>query len=104
MSREQLVETTYTAMIRLNSIKAEYGIISKKLSGAENRRLEAAREMTHTIDEIVTRGNYEALDSLKEQIDRINMSAATHWAELKLPLGLRRVKFLQSLSSLIARN
>jgi B12-binding domain/radical SAM domain protein len=97
MDRGQLVETTYEAMIRLNRLKAEYGVISKELSEAENRRLEDAREMTQTIDDIVSSGDYEALLQLKPQIDRINMSAYTHWEELKLPMGNNGVRFLRSL-------
>ena len=96
MDRGQLVETTYEAMIRLNRLKAEYGVISKELSEAENRRLEDAREMTQTIDDIVSSGDYEAQLRLKPQIDRINMSAYTHWEELKLPMGNKGVRFLRS--------
>jgi B12-binding domain/radical SAM domain protein len=96
MSREQLVETTYTTMLRLNTIKAEYGVISPELAGAENWRLEAAREMTRTIDEIVARGDQQALSDLKDRVDRINLSAYTHWAELKLPVGATPVRFLRS--------
>jgi B12-binding domain/radical SAM domain protein len=101
MSREQLVETTYTAMLRLSTIKTEYGVIPSDLARAENQRLEAAREMTHTIDEIVAKGNHEALNSLKDEIDRINLSAHTHWEELKLPVGAMPVRFLRSAWSLI---
>ena len=97
MNRGQLVETTYEAMIRLNRLKAEYGVISKELSEAENRRLESAREMTQTIDDIVSSGDYDRLVQLKPQIDRINMSAYTHWEELKLPMGNNGVRFLRSL-------
>jgi len=96
MTREQIVETTYTAMTRLNSLKAEFGVISKDTARAENERLEAARDMTHTIDDIVSRGRYEALPGHKVEIDRINMSAHTHWQELKLPMGATRVRFLRS--------
>ncbi|UCB42685.1 MAG: TIGR04190 family B12-binding domain/radical SAM domain protein [Dehalococcoidales bacterium] len=99
MSREQLVETAYTAMIRLNSLKAEYGIISQEMAEAENQRLEAARDMRHTIDEIVVQSDKEALHNLKGEIDRINMSAHTHWEELKLPVGATPVRFLRSLLS-----
>jgi len=97
MSRAQIVETTYEAMMRLNVVKAEYGVISRSLSEAENRRLEAARDMTQTIDDIVSRGDYDRLPQLKPQIDRINMSAHTHWEELKLPVGATRVRFLRSI-------
>jgi len=99
MSREQIVETTYEAMIRLNTIKTEYGVITPETARAENQRLEAGRDMTHTIDELAARGNYETLRNLKAQIDRINMSAHTHWEELKLPVGATRVRFLRSVWS-----
>jgi hypothetical protein len=88
-------------MLRLSSIKAEYGVIASDLAKAENQRLEAAREMTHTIDEIVAKGNHEALGSLKDEVDRINLSAHTHWEELKLPVGATPVRFLRSAWSLL---
>jgi len=99
MTRQQIVETTYEAMMRLNSLKARYGVITEQMAQAENQRLEAAREMMHRIDDIVAEGNYEELPRLKARIDRINMSPSTHWEELKLPIGSVRVKFLRSLWS-----
>ncbi|MFC1870186.1 TIGR04190 family B12-binding domain/radical SAM domain protein [Chloroflexota bacterium] len=104
MTREQIVETTYQAMIRLNLLKAEHGIISEQLAEAENRRLEDGREMVHLIDEMVARGNYDrGLPRLKAKIDRINMSPMTHWAELVLPLGLIKLKPWRTLWSIMTR-
>jgi len=96
MDRSQIVETTYEAMVRLNRIKADFGVISRRLADAENLRLESARELTHRIDELMESGNLEAIAALKPQIDRTNMSAHTHWEELKLPVGLSKVRFLRS--------
>jgi B12-binding domain/radical SAM domain protein len=96
MNRQQLAETTYEAMTRLNSLKAKYGAISEQMARAENNRLEAARDMMRRIDDIMDKGNYPVLPTLKEQIDRINMSPSTHWEELKLPVGPVRIKFLRS--------
>ena len=101
MTREQIVETTYEAMIRLNRLKAKYGVIPGQMAEAENQRLEAAREMMHRIDDIMARGSHDELRLLKAQIDEINMSPSTHWEELKLPVGAVRVKFLRSLWSLV---
>lgn len=96
MTRAEIVATTYRAMRRLNSIKAEYGVISRKLAEAENARLGAGEEMVHTMDDVIARGDGEALARLKPEVDRINMSAETHWEELKLPMGITRVRFLRS--------
>ncbi len=103
MTRQQIVETAYEAMMRLNSLKAKYEVISEKMAQAENQRLEAAREMMHRIDGLVSQGNYEELPHLKAEIDKINMSPSTHWEELKLPLGLIRVRFLRLLWSWVTR-
>jgi len=103
MDRQQIVEATYEAMLRLNRLKAKYGVIPEQMAQAENQRLEAAREMMHRIDDIMDKGNYEELPGLKSRIDRINMSPSTHWEELKLPLGPVRVRFLRSLWSWATR-
>ncbi len=96
MDRSQLVETTYEAMIRLNRIKADFRVISPRLADAENLRLQSARELTHRIDELVDSGDLDAIAALKPQIDRTNMSAHTHWEELKLPVGSTKVRFFRS--------
>ena len=97
MTRQQIVDITYEAMPRLNSLKAKYGVISQQMAQAENQRLAAAQEMTNRIDDIVSRGNYDELPLLKARIDEINMSPSTHWEELKLPVGPVRIKLLRSL-------
>jgi B12-binding domain/radical SAM domain protein len=104
MTREQIVDTTYQAMIRLNRLKAKYGVISIQMAEAENQRLEAASELISVIDDILSRDDCENdLSHLKERIDRINMSPMTHWAELELPLGPIKVKFLRSFWSWATR-
>ncbi len=87
-------------MIRLNRLKAKHGVISMQMAEAENQRLEAASELVSVIDDILSGDDREnELSRLKARIDQINMSPMTHWAELELPLGLIKVKFLRSLWS-----
>jgi hypothetical protein len=97
MTRQQIVETTYEAMIRLIRVKDKYGLIHGTAAEAANRRLETAREMAQRIDDIMTRGDQDELRLLKPQIDEINMSPSANWEELKLPVGMVRVRFLRSL-------
>jgi B12-binding domain/radical SAM domain protein len=100
MTREQIVDITYKAMIRLNSLKAKHGVISPQMAEGENQRLEAASQIVSAIDDIISKGGGEVeLSHLKARIDEINMSPITHWAELKLPLGSVKVKFLRPLLS-----
>jgi hypothetical protein len=100
MTREQIVDITYKAMMRLNKLKAEHGVISMQMAEAENQRLEAALEIVSIIDDILSGSDHEReLSHLKARMDQINMSPMTHWAELELPLGLIKLKFLRPLWS-----
>ncbi|MBA7625390.1 hypothetical protein ES703_32820 [subsurface metagenome] len=100
MTRQQIVDTAYEAILRLNRLKAKYGIISKEMAEAGEWRIEAASEMVRRIDEILARGNpEEELPRLKAEVDKINMFPVSEKAELELPVGLFKLKLLRSLWS-----
>ena len=102
MTRQQIVETAYEAILRLNRLKAKHGIISKQLAEMGEQRIEAAREMAHRIDDILSRGNYqEELSRLKPEIDRINMLSVSEKIQLELPVGLIKLKPWRALWSLM---
>jgi len=100
MTRQQIVDTAYEAILRLNRLKAKYGIISKQMAEAGEQRIIAAWEMAHRIDDILSRGDYqEELSRLKPRIDEINASPVVERLQLELPVGLVKLKFLRSLWS-----
>ena len=100
MSRQQIVDTAYEAILRLNRLKAKYGIISKQMAEAGEKRIKAASEMLHRIDDILAGGNYqEELSGLKAEVDKINMFPVSEKAELELPVGLIKLKPWRSLWS-----
>jgi len=99
MTLQQIVDTAYEAMLRLNRLKAKYGIISAKMAEAGEQRIKAAWEMVHRIDEILARGDEQELSRLKPEIDKINASPVVERLQLQLPVGLVKLKFLQSLWS-----
>ncbi|MBA7687925.1 hypothetical protein ES703_96399 [subsurface metagenome] len=94
MTRHQIVETAYEAILRLNRLKVRHGNIPQKLAEAGEQRIQAAREMMHRIDDILSRGNYqEELSHLKAEIDRVNMFPVSEKRQLELPVGLVKLKF-----------
>ena len=101
MTRQQIVDTAYEAILRLNRLKAKHGVISKQMAEVGEQRLEAASEMLHRIDEIMSKGNAEEeLSRLKARVDEINMFPVSEKMQLELPLGLIKLKpwrFLWSL-------
>jgi B12-binding domain/radical SAM domain protein len=99
MNRQQIVDTAYEAILRLNRLKAKYGIIPRKMAEAGEERIQAAWRMAHKIDELVAKGNTDELPSLKPRIDEINAFPVVERLQLKLPMGLVKLKFLESLWS-----
>ncbi|MBA7623608.1 hypothetical protein ES703_31006 [subsurface metagenome] len=93
MTRQQIVDTTYEAILRLNRLKAKYGIISKEMAEVGEQRIKAAWEMVHRIDDVLSRGNYqEELSRLKAEVDKINMFPVVERTQLELPMGLIKLK------------
>ena len=93
MTRQQIVDTTYEAILRLNRLKAKYGVISKQMAEAGEQRLKAASEMVRRIDDILSKGSYQdELSRLKAKVDEINMLPVSEKAELELPVGLIKLK------------
>ena len=100
MTRQQIVDTAYEAILRLNSLKAKYGVISRKVAEAGERRIQAASEMLRQIDDILNNGDSAIeLPRLKTEIDRINKLPVSEKIELELPVGLIKLKPLRSLWS-----
>ena len=103
MIRQQIVDTAYEAILRLNRLKAKYGIISVQMADAGEQRIQAAWEMAHRIDEILAQGDGQELSRLKPEIDKINASPVVERLQLQLPVGLVKLRFLRSLWSWATR-
>ncbi len=102
MSRQQIAETAYEAIRRLNRLKAKYGVISGQMAEAGEQRLKAASEMMHRIDEILpTDGYQEKLARSKAEVDRVNMFPVSEKLQLELPIGLIKLKPWRYLWSLV---
>ena len=104
MTRDQIMDTTYEAILRLTRLKAKYGLIPSKMVGTQQWRLKTALELEKRIGEIwCADKNSEELKLLKPQVDKINALMANERAELELPVGLGKFKYLPSLWSLISK-
>ena len=98
MTRQQIVDTAYEAILRLMRLKAKYGTISKEMAEAGEKRLKAASEMVRRIDDILSRDNCrEELSRLRGEIDRINALPVSEKVELELPVGLIKLKLWRAL-------
>ncbi len=104
MTRDQLAETTYEAMIRLNQLKMDVGVTSREKGEKISYGLDMARTIMHRIDEIIDstsdpRERERKYGALKTEIDEAKNSTVLAKQELRMPglAGLRlkgAVKFL----------
>jgi len=98
MTRQQIVDTAYEAILRLNRLKAKYNVISREVAEVGGKRIEAASEMAHRIDDILAKGNHqEELSLLKAEVDKINAFPVSEKLQLELPVGLVKLRIWRSL-------
>jgi B12-binding domain/radical SAM domain protein len=99
LTRQQIVDTAYEAILQLNRLKAKYGTISLEMADAGEQRIKRAWEMASRIDGLLSRGDYEQLFYLKSEIDEINAFPVVERQQLELPMGRVKLRFLRSLWS-----
>lgn len=54
MTRDEIVEATYEAALRLNELKKEYNLIEEQLYRQIDYRIRTARDIIREIDQIMT--------------------------------------------------
>ena len=96
-TRDQIAETTYEAMIRMNQLKMDVGITSVSHGEKVIFGLRKARNIMHRIDEIVNSTSdsvelQKKYGSLKVEIDEARNSTVLAKRELRMP-GLAGIRF-----------
>jgi hypothetical protein len=96
MTRDQVAETTYEAMIRLNQLKMDVGIVSAAHGEKVNYGLNMARDIMHRIDNIIATTSDPSMrqskyDELKREIDDAKNSTRVAKRELRMP-GLAGIR------------
>ena len=104
LSREQIVNVTYEAALRLNRLKTRFGLIDAKISKEVEDRILLAKETMEQIDTILELPQHErekALEDLRLQINRVNTGTLCEEREIKWPLLARNFRFLRIAWSLL---
>ena len=103
MTRQQILDTAYEAILHLNRLKAKYGTIPLEMADAGEQRIKRAWGMANHIDGVLSRDNHEELSYLKTEIDEINAFPVVERRQLELPVGRVKLKILRSLWSWATR-
>lgn len=105
MTRDQIAETTYEAMIRLNQLKVDVGINAEAYGKKVNGGLNMARDLMRTIDGIIETTSdlnerQRKYDTLKIEIDQAMRSTDLAKRELRMP-GLAGIRIKGALKFLL---
>jgi B12-binding domain/radical SAM domain protein len=106
ISRDEIVESSYQAGLRLNRLKERFGLLDGETAKKTESRILLAMEMVRKIDEIVLLGEPERgqrLMALKETFDRASMSTVCDKEEIKWPVFRWRLNFPNIFRALFAR-
>jgi hypothetical protein len=96
MTRDDIVESTYQAGLRLNQLKRKFGLISPETGEKTEKRILLAMEMIRKVDEIIhlpEPERSEKLKALKETFDRASMATVCDKEEIKWPVWRWRLNF-----------
>jgi B12-binding domain/radical SAM domain protein len=94
MNRDQIVDSTYEAGLRLNRLKARYELIDPAQAERTETRILKARRLIAQVDDIMRIQNVQQrnklLHAIKPQVDDANLSTVCDKNELNVPLtGIR---------------
>ena len=107
MNREEIVDSTYQAGLRLNRLKERYGLLDKDTARQTEERILLAMEMVCKIDEIILLDEPERnqrLQGLKETFDRASMATVCDKEEIKWPVFRRRLNIPNIIRALFQRS
>jgi B12-binding domain/radical SAM domain protein len=90
MNRDQIVDSTYEAGLRLNRLKAHFGLVDEVQAERTEARILKARRLIAQVDDIMNIKDAERraklLRAIKPQVDDANLSTVCDKTELNVPL------------------
>jgi B12-binding domain/radical SAM domain protein len=94
LNRDQIVDSTYEAGLRLNRLKARYGLVDPAQAQRTEERIRIAQNLVAQVDDIMSiqdaARRERLLRAIKPQVDDANLSTVCDKAELNIPLrGIR---------------
>jgi B12-binding domain/radical SAM domain protein len=90
MNRDQIVDSTYEAGLRLNRLKARYGLVDPAQAERTDARIRRARRLITQVDDVMSIKDADRraklLRAIKPQVDDANLSTVCEKTELNVPL------------------
>lgn len=105
MTRDELVDVTYDAAYRINSVKASHGLISKKEAERQQARITLSWELSKEIDQRLEKGDQKQIEELMKRIFAEPGLIEEYTLCLSTDLRWRgsRIKYMNLVKSLLKR-
>ncbi len=105
MTRDEIVYSTYEAALRLNRLKAHYGLIDPEIARVIGQRIEEATQLMHEIDRVVETTRPEEhereLRSLGVRFNNLDIATICGKDELQWPTHFFRMNWYKILKTLL---
>jgi hypothetical protein len=105
MSRDEIVSSTYEAALRLNRLKARFGLVDENTAQVIDRRIHGAVRLMHEIDRIVETVKPEdqerELGKLRSRFNSLDIATLCGKDELQWPTHFLRMNWLRILKTLL---
>ncbi|MBM3167122.1 MAG: TIGR04190 family B12-binding domain/radical SAM domain protein [Chloroflexi bacterium] len=101
MDRQQIMDTAYDAILRLNQVKRKHGVIHENLARISEQRLKGAWDMAHHIDNLLAQGKHQEIEILKPEVDKINGFPVAEKIQLEVTPPLMPIKPFHALWSVL---
>ena len=108
MTRDEIVDCTYQAGLRMNKLKLECGMIDDQSFKRTEERIKRAIELTATVDEIMELKDenvqQERLMQLKPEFDTMLNSVIHEKVQLDWPAAKRNLRVFPLLKAMIVES
>ena len=105
MSREEIVDSTYQAALRLNRVKRAHGVISEEVFHRMESRIQTALHLLKEIDRITNTFQGEDREKqllrLKITVGKDDVSTLCEKGEIKWRVGRKKIKYLNIIKDLL---
>lgn len=103
MTRDEIVQSTYEAGIRLNEIKRRYGLISQKIADIVERRAKTALKYLEKIDKIIEMGQEgeKEWEKIAHEITDVNIHTICYKEELNWPVSFYKFNLFKIFALMI---
>lgn len=105
MSRDEIVYSTYEAALRLNRLKADFGLVSASKAQRVEERIQGAIRLMHEIDRIVEtvdpNDREKELRKLRPRFGSLDVATLCEKEELQWPTRFLRMNWFRILKTLL---